>query len=210
MAPTWRISRAVNRAMAWVQAGSLLARKVRMSALRPDRPSNLLCSYSRCCSSCAVWPWLSKCSNTPGSSVPQRVPMMSPSSAVVPMVVASERPRRAAHRLAPLPRWAMSTRHGFSESGRSQYVGDVLEYDAARGLAKVNVRNKFAVGDWLEILHPSGNFDVQLTRMENADAAEVQVAPGSGHTMWIPLPETAVGAFVARYLTAREQAALPA
>ena len=55
----------------------------------------------------------------------------------------------------------------------------------------------------------SGNFDVQLTRMENADAAEVQVAPGSGHTMWIPLPETAVGAFVARYLTAREEAALP-
>ncbi|MGQ0711566.1 MAG: prephenate-dependent tRNA uridine(34) hydroxylase TrhP [Rhodoferax sp.] len=95
---------------------------------------------------------------------------------------------------------------GFSESGRSQYVGDVLEFDAARGLAKVNVRNKFAVGDWLEILHPSGNFDVQLTRMENADAAEVQVAPGSGHTMWIPLPESAVGAFVARYLSAREEA----
>jgi putative protease len=46
--------------------------------------------------------------------------------------------------------------------------------------------------------------------MENADAAEVQVAPGSGHTMWIPLPETAVGAFVARYLTAREEAVLPA
>lgn len=98
---------------------------------------------------------------------------------------------------------------GFSESGRSQYVGDVLEFDAARGLAKVNVRNKFAVGDWLEILHPSGNFDVQLTRMENADSAEVQVAPGSGHIMWIPLPETAVGAFVARYLSAREEAALP-
>lgn len=99
---------------------------------------------------------------------------------------------------------------GFSESGRSQYVGDVLEFDAVRGLAKVNVRNKFMVGDWLEIIHPSGNFDVQLSRMENADAAEVTVAPGSGHTMWLPLPETAVGAFVARYLTVRDEAALPA
>ena len=99
---------------------------------------------------------------------------------------------------------------GFSESGRSQYVADVLEFDAARGLAKVNVRNKFAVGDWLEILHPSGNFDVQLTHMENADAQSVQVAPGSGHTLWIPLPETAVGAFVARYLNARDEAALSA
>ena len=99
---------------------------------------------------------------------------------------------------------------GFSESGRSQYVADVLEFDAARGLAKVNVRNKFAVGDWLEILHPSGNFDVQLTHMENAEAQAVQVAPGSGHTLWIPLPETAVGAFVARYLNARDEAALSA
>ncbi len=98
---------------------------------------------------------------------------------------------------------------GFSESGRSQYVGDVLEFDAVRGLAKINVRNKFSVGDWLEIVHPQGNFDVQLTRMENVDGVGVQVAPGSGHTMWLPLPEAAVGAFVARYLNVKEEAALP-
>jgi putative protease len=93
---------------------------------------------------------------------------------------------------------------GYSESGRSLYVGDVVAFDAARGLAQVNVRNRFSVGDLLEVIHPSGNHDVQLTRMENAEAQAMTVAPGSGHTVWLPLPESAVGAFVARYVAESE------
>jgi putative protease len=93
---------------------------------------------------------------------------------------------------------------GYSESGRSLYVGDVLSFDAARGLAEVNVRNKFAVGDWLEIIHPQGNQDVQLASMENAEAVPMTVAPGSGHVVWLPLPASAVGAFVARYVSDKE------
>ena len=96
---------------------------------------------------------------------------------------------------------------GYSESGRSLYVGDVVSFDAARGLAEVVVKNRFAVGDWLEIIQPGGNHNVQLTRMENIEAEPMTVAPGSGHTVWLPLPATAVGAFVARYLTAPELAA---
>lgn len=93
---------------------------------------------------------------------------------------------------------------GYSESGRSLYVGDALAFDLVRGLMKVNVRNRFAVGDWLEIIHPGGNCDVLLGAMENADAQPMPVAPGSGHTVWLPLPETAVGAFVARYVNPPE------
>jgi putative protease len=92
---------------------------------------------------------------------------------------------------------------GYSESGRSQYVGDVLAFDAARGLAQVNVRNKFSVGDRLEIIHPAGNTDHELTRMENAEGQAIEVAPGSGHTVWLPLPASSVGAFVARYVNAQ-------
>ncbi|HSN78976.1 MAG TPA: tRNA 5-hydroxyuridine modification protein YegQ, partial [Rhodoferax sp.] len=95
---------------------------------------------------------------------------------------------------------------GYSESGRSLYVGDALSFDAARGLMQVNVRNRFAVNDWLEIIHPKGNFDLQVTRMESADGSAVAVAPGSGHTVWLPLPESAVGAFVARYVHPPEAA----
>ena len=93
---------------------------------------------------------------------------------------------------------------GYSESGRSLYVGDVLSFDAARGLAEVTVKNRFAVGDWLEIIQPGGNQDVQLARMENVEAQAMTVAPGSGHTVWLPLPASSVGAFVARYLTEPE------
>ncbi len=95
---------------------------------------------------------------------------------------------------------------GYSESGRSLYVGDAVAFDTARGLVQVNARNKFSVGDKLEIIHPKGNFDVQVTRLENAQAEEVQAALGSGHTVWLDLPESCVGAFVARYLHAAEQA----
>jgi putative protease len=93
---------------------------------------------------------------------------------------------------------------GYSESGRSLYVGDVLSFDAARGLAEVNVRNKFAVGDWLEIIHPKGNQDLQLASMENAEGEAMTVAPGSGHVVWLPLPASSVGAFVARYVSDKE------
>ena len=65
---------------------------------------------------------------------------------------------------------------------------------------QVNARNKFSVGDKLEIIHPSGNFNVQITLMQNADGESVQAALGSGHTVWLDLPEACVGAFVARYL----------
>ena len=95
---------------------------------------------------------------------------------------------------------------GYSESGRSLYVGDAVAFDTARGLVQVNARNKFSVGDRLEIIHPTGNFDVTVTRLENVDGGEVQAALGSGHTVWLDLPEACVGAFVARYLQAAEQA----
>ena len=74
----------------------------------------------------------------------------------------------------------------------------------SRGLVEVRVKNRFAQGDWLEIIHPDGNFDVQISRMESADGSAMAVAPGSGHTVWLPLPERAVGAFVARYVHAPE------
>jgi putative protease len=94
---------------------------------------------------------------------------------------------------------------GYSESGRSLYVGDVLSFDTSRGLTEVTVKNRFAVGDRLEIIHPGGNFDLALERIENAEGQAITVAPGSGHTVWLPLPASAVGAFVARYLSAPEQ-----
>jgi len=89
---------------------------------------------------------------------------------------------------------------GHSESGRSLYVGDVIGWDAARGLAQIDVKNRFSVGDRIEVIHPSGNFEVALERMESGDGAPLSVAPGNGHRVWIPLPTELPGAMLARFV----------
>jgi putative protease len=91
---------------------------------------------------------------------------------------------------------------GHSESERSRYVGDVIARDTERGLFEIDVKNRFSVGDRLEIVHPSGNFEITLNRMENSDGASIDIAPGNGHRVWIPLPDGGEysGAFVARFL----------
>jgi putative protease len=90
---------------------------------------------------------------------------------------------------------------GFSLSGRSIYVGNVLEVDVARGLAKVEVKNKFAVGDKLEIIQPSGNTDFVIEEIFSTNGEPMRVVPGAGYTVWVKLPLSSEGAFLARYLT---------
>ena len=89
---------------------------------------------------------------------------------------------------------------GHSESGRSLYVGDVVGWDVERQLAKIDVKNRFAVGDRIEIVHPHGNHEITLERMENADGAAVTVAPGNGHRVWITLAPEWQGAMLARFV----------
>jgi len=89
---------------------------------------------------------------------------------------------------------------GHSESGRSLYVGDVIAWDGARGLAQVEVKNRFAVGDRIEVIHPTGNFEVTLDRIVKADGTPTAVAPGNGHVVWIPLPAELPGALLARFV----------
>ncbi|GHD71440.1 tRNA 5-hydroxyuridine modification protein YegQ [Vogesella fluminis] len=73
---------------------------------------------------------------------------------------------------------------GHSIAKQSQYVGDVMEVDAD-GWALIDVKNRFAVGDRVEIIHPSGNRTVELTAMtRNGEAASV--APGNGVKVKIP------------------------
>ena len=52
----------------------------------------------------------------------------------------------------------------------------------------------------IEIIHPSGNFEMALDRMESTDGAALTVAPGNGHRVWIPLAEGLQGAMLARFV----------
>ncbi len=74
-----------------------------------------------------------------------------------------------------------------STSAQQRFVGELGDYDAESGTVEVIVKNHFAVGDELELILPAGNRTFTLTEMRNSDGQAVEVAPGSGHRMRIPM-----------------------
>lgn len=87
-----------------------------------------------------------------------------------------------------------------SKSNRSQYVGDITNLDVSSGMAEILVKNRFKIGDKLEIIHPSGNQIIELTHMQDLKGEPVNVAPGNGHKVRIPLSGNLENALVARFL----------
>jgi len=76
---------------------------------------------------------------------------------------------------------------GHSQSDRQQFVGEFT--GERRGhLAQVDVKNKFAIGNSLELMTPAGNVNFTLEEMENNRSQAVDVAPGNGHFVWVPIP----------------------
>ncbi|MFO7593747.1 MAG: tRNA 5-hydroxyuridine modification protein YegQ [Pseudomonadota bacterium] len=76
-----------------------------------------------------------------------------------------------------------------SASMQQQFVGEVLGYDSETGLAEVEVKNKFAVGNTLEVMTPAGNRTITLESMQNDKGEPMEMVPGGGYRVRIPLPE---------------------
>ena len=87
---------------------------------------------------------------------------------------------------------------GHSIAKQSQYVGHVTEIDE-NGWATIEVKNRFAIGDSLEIIHPSGNQTIKLEQMTRKDQP-VDVAPGNGIQVKIPNMQGKEKALVARIM----------
>jgi len=87
---------------------------------------------------------------------------------------------------------------GHSESFRQQYVGDIVT--CANGIAEIDVKNKFQLGDKLEIIHPAGNSIIEVKEMKNLEGEALTVAAGSGHRVRIPLRGEFAKGMVARFL----------
>ena len=87
---------------------------------------------------------------------------------------------------------------GSSQTQRSQFVGEVSTTQARDGWLQVDVKNRFAVGDRMEIIHPSGNQTITLQAMQNLDGQGIQVANGSPLQVWLPLDARYAGALLAR------------
>ncbi len=79
---------------------------------------------------------------------------------------------------------------GTSLLGSQQFVGEVLEYDQSRHQALIDVKNRFVVGDQLELMSPGGNISFQLQNLNTRDGRSVDTAPGSGHKLLLQLPES--------------------
>ncbi|WP_276487629.1 tRNA 5-hydroxyuridine modification protein YegQ [Ectopseudomonas mendocina] len=76
---------------------------------------------------------------------------------------------------------------GSSVSERQQFVGE-LTGERRGDLAEVRVKNRFAVGDGLELMTPQGNLRFSLEHLQSAQGQAQQVAPGDGHVLYLPLP----------------------
>jgi putative protease len=78
---------------------------------------------------------------------------------------------------------------GYSKNHQQQFCGEIRSYDSGTGLAIVDVKNKFSVGDKLELILPEGNRDITVERMENMLGHTMHEASGGGYEVKIPLPE---------------------
>ncbi len=77
---------------------------------------------------------------------------------------------------------------GSSRNNQQRFVGEVIEFDAATGMVEIDVKNRFEIGDVLELVAPAGNHRFTLTHLENLKGQEIKIAPGSGHHVKFPLP----------------------
>ncbi|MCG7498565.1 tRNA 5-hydroxyuridine modification protein YegQ [Vibrio sp. Of7-15] len=78
--------------------------------------------------------------------------------------------------------------YGYSISDSQQFVGEFT--GVRRGdLAEVEVKNKFIVGDSVEIMTPQGNLTLTLETMENRKSEVISDAKGNGHFVFIPVPQ---------------------
>lgn len=87
---------------------------------------------------------------------------------------------------------------GTSVLQRSHFVGQVRGYE--NGMVEIETMNRFAVGDTIEVIHPSGNRTVKLTQMFNLEGEPVQVAQGNPIRVRVPLEGPWEGALIARLL----------
>jgi len=77
---------------------------------------------------------------------------------------------------------------GYSKSHQQQFCGEIREYDKESGLATIDAKNKFSVGDKIELILPEGNQDIVIERMEGMYGQTMQEASGGGYEVKIPLP----------------------
>ena len=75
-----------------------------------------------------------------------------------------------------------------STSFTQRFVGEVIDFDPVTQLATVDAKNKFSVGDKLELIIPEGNQIFTLESIHDKKGNQLDAALGSGYEVLIPVP----------------------
>ena len=98
-----------------------------------------------------------------------------------------------------MPQEYQTYEQGSSFLGTQQVVGTITNDDGS--WLTIDVKNKFAPGDHLELITPEGNILFSAHTMENQNGKAMDYAPGSGHIVKIPKPEHLPKSLDFSYLT---------
>ncbi len=77
---------------------------------------------------------------------------------------------------------------GNSRAHQQQFVGEIIDYNPSKQQVQIEVKNRFGIGDHLELILPSGNHEIQLDTLLDNNGKAIELAPGSGHQVWLPCP----------------------
>ena len=76
--------------------------------------------------------------------------------------------------------------HSHSVSDKQQFVGE-FSGQRLNGLAEVIVKNRFSVGDSVELMTPKGNHTFVIESMQNKKGQPIQSGLGDGHVVYLPI-----------------------
>ncbi len=92
-------------------------------------------------------------------------------------------------------------RAGVSKSMQQQFVAEVLPEQGDNSLVSVIAKNKFRIGDELELLTPASNHRFNLEYIEDMQGQRLDEVPGGGYEirLKLPVPQAGMG-LITRYL----------
>ncbi|MDD8058790.1 MULTISPECIES: prephenate-dependent tRNA uridine(34) hydroxylase TrhP [Shewanella] len=79
--------------------------------------------------------------------------------------------------------------YGHSVSNNQQFVGEFTGKRNAEGQAEIDVKNKFSVGDSVEVMTTEGNFVISIASLVNRKGEQIDAALGSGHFVFMDIPQ---------------------
>ena len=87
------------------------------------------------------------------------------------------------------PQYHQNYEIGSSVASQQQFVAEIIDYEEGDKTLTLEIKNHLKIGDEIELMTGGGNIHFVIDEMENLDGKSVEVAPGSGHVVRIPVPE---------------------